>query len=70
MLPPSLANRTECCSAAGVWNSYALPNNNEDLWASIWTEKSESGICTGLSPNEWMRRAVQLQDQYNPDVGS
>ena len=55
---------------AGVWNSYAVPNNNEQLWSSIWTEKSESGICTGLSPNEWMRRAVQLRDQYNPDVRS
>ena len=53
---------------AGVWNSYAVPNNNEQLWSSIWTEKSESGICTGLSPNEWMRRAVQLRRQYNPDV--
>ncbi|PRW05763.1 Purple acid phosphatase 18 [Chlorella sorokiniana] len=50
-----------------VWNSYAVPNNNEQLWSSIWSEATEGGVCTGLSPSEWMRRAVQLRDQYNPD---
>ena len=53
---------------AGVWNSYAANNNNTQLWEFIWTEDTEGGICTGLSPNEWMRRAVQLRRQYNPDV--
>lgn len=27
----------------------AAPNNNEQLWSSIWSEAAEGGLCTGLS---------------------
>ena len=27
----------------------AVPNNNEQLWSSIWSEPEEGGLCTGLS---------------------
>lgn len=69
--PPALRPNCACPARlppAGIWNSYARADNSQQLWASIWTEASEGGICTGLSPSGWMRKAVELRDRYNPDV--
>lgn len=38
-----------------------VPNNNEILWSSVWSEGKESGVCTGLPQNQWMSLAVQLR---------
>lgn len=65
---PPIARMLPAQTHAGVWNSYAVPSNNLQLWSSVWNEDTEPGVCTGLSPSQWMRRAVQLRDQYNPDV--
>lgn len=65
---PPIARMLPAQTHAGVWNSYAVPSNNLQLWSSVWNEDTEPGVCTGLSPSQWMRRAVQLRDQYNFDV--
>lgn len=38
------------------------------LWSSVWGEDKESGLCTGLPQDEWMRLAIKLRDTYDPDV--
>lgn len=51
-----------------VWNSYAEPNNNEELWATVWREDKEGGRCAGLAQDDWMRLALELRQKHNPDV--
>lgn len=53
---------------ACVWNSYADPNNNEELWATVWREDNEGGQCAGLPQADWMRLALELRQKHSPDV--
>ena len=42
--------------------SYAPTDNSAVLWSTVWSEDKESGVCTGLPQDEWMKLAVQLRD--------
>ncbi|PRW56823.1 ribonuclease T2 [Chlorella sorokiniana] len=62
-VPADLRAQLDC-----VWPSYAVPNNNEQLWRSVWAEADEGGLCTGLLQGQWMRLAMSLRDRYNVDA--
>ena len=46
----------------------AEPNNDEELWRSVWNEANEGGRCAGLAQEDWMRLALELRRKHNPDV--
>lgn len=55
------------------WLAFHPPtavDNSMALWAGIWGENKESGVCTGLDVGDWMRLALQLRDTYDPDVSA
>ena len=49
---------------------HAEPNNNAELWSSVWDDSKESGTCTGLEQGQWMRLATERRTQYDPDVSA
>lgn len=46
----------------------AAPQNHALLWSTVWSEERESGVCTGIGQEDWMRTAVVLRETYLPDT--